>query len=273
MNELTVRYIGIIVQSVAVFAGISTLLGRIYSLTYFDILGIPISDIRLSVADYSVISPDVSIFGVVFSIIVAIPFLFHRQLALPGVSNWGRFWFGSIPLVVGSFLPLYVVLCMSQQSNPNSVLLIVLILVAIALTLFGGAILSFGIAPSPPMNEQAIALLKAATPLLIVMAIGYSVWAAADISSAIASDDARYTLAEAPHATITLDSSESDGILQNCSSGSSTDSLICRFKVILVGDRFVYLKPIDSVPSEEPLYALPIGEIVSIVYASDSNRQ
>ena len=53
MNGPFWGHVGVIVQSFAVFVAISTLLGRIYSLTYFETLGIPTSEISLSVTDYS----------------------------------------------------------------------------------------------------------------------------------------------------------------------------------------------------------------------------
>ena len=88
MSGLDLRLVGIVVQSFAVFVAISTLLGRMYSLTYLEVLGIPTSDIRLSVPEYSVVSPEVSIYGVGSSIIVAILFWSDWLQSLETIPRW-----------------------------------------------------------------------------------------------------------------------------------------------------------------------------------------
>ena len=50
----------------------------------------------------------------------------------------------------------------------------------------------------------------------------------------------------------------------------SEDSPSGDFKVVLIGDKFVYLRLLaDSEPSSGKLYALPIEDIVSIAYSTD----
>ena len=55
MNDVSERLGVFVAQDVVVFIGISILLGRIYFQTYFNILGIPSSSVRLNIVDYSII--------------------------------------------------------------------------------------------------------------------------------------------------------------------------------------------------------------------------
>ena len=90
VNAPSWGHVGIIVQSFAVFVAISTLLGRIYSLTHFEALGIPVSEIPLNVTDYAVVSPEVTIFGVGFSIMMVILFWYDGVQELSKVPRWAR---------------------------------------------------------------------------------------------------------------------------------------------------------------------------------------
>ena len=72
MRDDNAGYFGIMAQSFAVFVAISILLGRVYHLTYLETLGIPSSEVRLNVVDYSVLSPDVTILGVGIAIVSAV---------------------------------------------------------------------------------------------------------------------------------------------------------------------------------------------------------
>ena len=263
---LEIGHLGIVVQSFAVFVAISTLLGRIYSLTYFETLGIPASEIRLSVTDYSVVSPEVTIFGVGFSLIVAIFFWSEGVEALRNVPRWVRILLGSICCFGAILLPIYAVIYSSRQPDLDSVWLTIQMLLALALAWFGGAMLSTGFAPNTPRSDQEIALAKAIMPLMVILFMGFAVWTASQFSSIIGEVDAWSSWAKAPEARIELASSGDHHALRYGPDECGSDSLRCRFGVVLIGDKFVYLRPLGTESPEERLYAVPIGDIASITY-------
>ena len=265
-------HVGIIVQSFAVFVAISTLLGRIYSLTYFRALGIPTSEIRLSVTDYSVVSPEVTIFGVGFSIIVAILLWSDGMEALTIVPRRARFLAGSICLFGAIAIPAYVVLS-SRQPDLDSVWLTILMLLVFALGSFGGGFLSSGFFPDAQGTDQEIVLRKAIMPLLVIIVVGFGIWIASEFSSIMGKVDAEITWETAPQARIELASSGPHESLRYDPDECDSDSARCRFRVVLIGDKFVYLRPLDPELSEERLYAVPIEDIATINYLFERNAQ
>ena len=273
MNGPFWGHVGIIVQSFAVFVAISTLLGRIYSLTYFKTLGIPPSEISLSVTDYSVISPEVTIFGVGFSIIVAILLWSDGLEALAIVPRWARILLGSVCWFGAIFIPIYAVIYLSRQPDLDSVWLTIQMLSALALASFGGAFLSSGFASNAPKNNQEIALRKAVMPLLVILFVGFGVWIASEFSSIMGEVDARITRTTAPQARIALASSSTNDALRYGSAECISNSPSCRFRVVLIGEKFVYLRPLDAESSEVHLYAVPTGDIASINYLFERNTQ
>ena len=270
---LDIRHVGTVVQSFAVFVAISTLLGRIYSLTYFETLGIPASEIRLSVTEYSVVSPEVTIFGVGFSIVIAI-FLWSDGVgALEIFPRWARFLIGSGCCLVAVFIPIYAVIYSSMQPDLDSVWLTIQMLLALALVSFGGAIIGSGVSPDAQRSDQEIALGRAVMPLMVILVVGFAIWTASEFSSIMGEVNARITWAKAPQARIELASSDAHETLRYGPDECDTDSLRCHFRVILIGDKFVYLRPVNAGSPEERLYALPIGDIAGITYVFEGTGQ
>ncbi len=271
MNAPSWGHVGIIVQSFAVFVAISTLLGRIYSLTHFETLGIPVSEIPLNVTDYAVVSPEVTIFGVGYSIILAIFFWFVANETLRHVPRWARILIG-IGLLLGAVLiPMYAVIRESRQPELDSVWLTIQMLLSVALASFGGAILGSVFASDAPTSFREIALSKVVMPLLIIVAVGFGVWVASEFSSIMGELDARITVATAPQASIELASSREHEALPYGQAECGANSRGCRFGVILIGDTFVYLRPLEPESSEDRLYAVPIGDIARINYLFEKN--
>ena len=271
MNAPSWGHVGIVVQSFAVFVAISTLLGRIYSLTYFETLGIPVSEIRLNVTDYAVVSPEVTIFGVGFSIIMAIFLWYGGPEALKVVPRWVRILLGLVCCMAAIFIPTYAVIYQSRQPDLDSVWLTIQMLLGFALASFGGAFLSSGFASDAPRNDQGIALTRAAMPLMVILVVGFGVWVASEFSSIMGEVDARIAVATAPQASIELASANEHEALRYGSDNCGLNSSNCRFGVILIGDNFVYLRPLDPISSEDRLYAVPIGDIASINYLFEKN--
>ena len=273
IEGLGIRHIGIVVQSFAIFVAISTLLGRIYSLTFYEVLGIPTSEISLNVTDYAVVSPEVTIFGVGFSLTIAVLLWYDGAEGLSIVPRWVRILLGSVCLLGAIFIPAYAVIYLSRQPDLDSVWLTIQMLSALALASFGGAILSSGFTSNAPSSDQEIALRKAVLPLLIVLVVGFGVWTASEFSSIMGEVDARITEATAPQASIELASSNEHEALRYDQNECDGESLRCRFRVILIGDKFVYLRPLNPESPQERLYAIPIGDVGSITYLFEGNVQ
>lgn len=264
-------HIGIIVQSFAVFVAISTLLGRIYSLTYFETLGIPVSEISLNVTDYAVVSPDVTIFGVGFSVITAILLWSGGSEALKAFPRRARVLLGLVCCLGAILIPTYAVIYLSRQPDLDSVWLTIQMLLAFALASFGGSILSSAFSSDAPRKNHEIALSKAFMPLLIILVLGIGVWTASEFSSIMGEVDARITAATAPQASIELASSNEHDALPYGQVECGSSSLGCLFRVVLISDTFVYLRPLDPESPEDRLYAVPIGDIASINYIFEGN--
>ena len=70
MTSSAVRLATIITQSLAIAVAFTVLLGRIFVLSFYEDLGIPVSEAKLSAIDYSIFSPSVAVLGVGFAIII-----------------------------------------------------------------------------------------------------------------------------------------------------------------------------------------------------------
>lgn len=266
-------HVGIIVQSFAVFVALSTLLGRIYSQRYFETLGIPSSEIRLNVTDYAVVSPEVTVFGVGVATILAALLLSATSSALDAVPRWGVFSLGSGLFVLGVILAAYTIGSSSLQPGFNSVTFLIEMLLSLALMTFGAAVLGSLLASFAPETALNSPVWKAVLPLIVLLYIGYSIGASSRFASDVGAVEAYNTLAAAPQAEVQLASSSSDHAVQFDSNECNGDSLRCRFRVILIGDKFVYLRPLDPESPQERLYAIPIADVGSITYLFEGNIQ
>jgi len=250
------------VQGFAVFVAISVLLGRIYLLSYFEGLGIPHSEIRLSVTDYSVASPVVTVFGVGFSLILAILVWSDGLGEIEVLSRLARILLGSALWIAAILTPFLLLPIL--QPDINSVWLAILMLFAFALGSFGGAAIGSGIFGDGRPSHQHPALRKAFMPVLVTMVAILGIVIAAEFAELMGKLESDATWANAPQARIALNTN-SDTVLHIGPDGCGPDSLRCHFRVIEIGDKFVYLRPISD-PDQERLFAVPIGDIASINY-------
>ena len=76
MNGLNALFGIFVAQSVVVFAGISTILGRVYFQSYFEALDIPESAVGVRLAEYSIIEPQITLMGIGMAILAPLFFLF-----------------------------------------------------------------------------------------------------------------------------------------------------------------------------------------------------
>ncbi|MYC32543.1 MAG: hypothetical protein F4X64_05135 [Chloroflexi bacterium] len=270
MSDINLRYLGILVQSFAIFVAISILLGRVYSLAYFDALEIPASEIRLALAEYSVASPEVTIYGIGFSAIVAVCFLFPWSSVLTASPWWLRIALGASLFLLGLSPWIYLINYSVSPSDLNTKFISLLMLLNAALTLFGVAIVNSGFLAMVPQAEAAKALRNAITPLIVALYLGSSLWLMTEWASTMGKVDAALTLAGAPSARIELSASSVNGRQGQGSDDYGASFPSHDFKVVMISDKFVYLRrSADSEPSKEHLYALPIEDVASILYISD----
>ena len=270
MSDLNLRYLGVMVQSFAIFVAVSILLGRVYSLAYFEALGIPTSEIRLGLTEYSVASPEVTIFGIGYSALVAVFFLFPWSSVLASSPWWMRIVLGAVLFFLGQGPWIYLINYSANPSNLDTTFFLLLMLSNVTLTLFGVAIFNAGILAMTTQVEAVRALRNAIAPLIVALYIGASLWLMTEFSSTIGRLDAALTVAEAPTASVELSASSLNPGKRHDSDKYGVDSLGQDFKVVMISDKFVYLRPIpDSEPYREHLYALPIRDVASIDYLSD----
>lgn len=268
MNGISVSHIAAIVQGFVVFVAIATLMGRAYFITYMETLGIPNSEMRLHPSDYAAVSPDVAIYAVGLSTIAA-------------VYLWSNSWQGialnppSARLVIGAGLGLcalalilYIIEFAWRFDNLNPGIYALVTLSPTAVLLTGGILLRMGL-----LTFSRVALRIAIMPVLGIILLCTVMWMSILFSSHYGEFDALRTVLVAPVAKIELDSS-AERYEPQCSLGEYDQDYRHRyFKVILIGDRFVYLRPIQPKSPEEHLCALPIAAVRSILYISFPDDQ
>ena len=250
---------------------LSVLLGRVYFQSYLQTLGIPISDVNIHILDYSIIAPRVTIMGV--GIAVGVPSVFLALMFSPSTRsrNWRMVLTGLVAAVLiwGGlrFFPIPP----ESQAFGSGVRAIAEALL-ITLMLGSSAIVGKGLGrvesttDSSDSDEAAASLtyqsiLRALLPLLVVFIILIQTLVYASESGTV---DANATKSEAPEARINFRESASQRISGVCSNQSDE----CAFRVILIGDDFIYLIPAASnaSPDLHALYAFPISDIQHIAY-------
>lgn len=245
---------------------ISALMGRVYSLAYHETLGIPNSDISMTVLDYAVVSPEVTVFGVAFSLVVAAFLWSDWQGALEQFSRVPKIVVGLL-IIVLSICPLVLAFAISaQQAKISLIYLTVMTLITIILGFSGGVTLSSGLFPDSIRSDKWFELSKVINLLLVIVIVAVGVWITSQYSMLIGEVDARINWATAPQARIVLASTSTDEVLPFVSEECDTVSLGCYFRVVLTSDRFTYLRSLEPELSEVSLYAIPTRDISSITY-------
>ena len=274
MREFDSGRLGLIIQGLVVFFAFSTLTGRVYFLKYYDSLGVPTWDIRASAIDYSVISPDVTIFSIGYAIaLVAFP-LFAR---LDHSSNrrWRRFWTG-LGLFGLSFG--FSILLVSIEDVPELRFgrLGLLKLLTTMMGVAGGMYLASAGLVDPTEEHggarRAQNLLRGigmrrdafiALGLFLIAAV--LVWVSVDNAYRVAERDADLTLQNAPQGIVEFDDLSRLDCGKEVPVGPPS---LCTFHVVLIGDKFVYLRPpdLETAQGSPRLYAIPAGDIAKIIY-------
>ena len=275
MKNSNVELATIIFQSFAIFLAISVLLGRVYFLTYYEKLGVPTSEVRLNVIEYAVISPDVTILGVGIAIITALIFWWSKANSTPAWRK-DRIIIGCGLLLIG-FVPELLEISVlstreSQSYFPGFYALRKLLTLSILMT--AGAILASG---SPSLRGDSTdtvrtrSSLRLFVPLLITLVAVWVLMLASSNAISIGESDAERTLQQSPEAIVEFESSEIVFSLCQNSNGHKEDYTTCAFRVVFIGNHYVYLKPSESMKTDVKLYAFPINDIKGITYVLNLN--
>ena len=259
-----------VAQSVVVFAGISTILGRVYFQSYYDALGIPQSALTLSMAEYSIIEPQITLLGIGVAIYAPLFFLFLTFFQRARPFDNSRHFIGSVLMTAPLLLMVGI--------PPSGATFLVLYAAVIAIPLGGSMVASgtrfekFGHngADSDEKESGAVSsnLIRGTATgflLLVVFTMGFLV--TKNYSSAFAEIKAELTLGKAPSAILEF-SPDAQWFIRGVRECSEVDPKECAFRVVLFADRFVYLSPVSHDPQSPTsgLYAVPLDDVKYIRY-------
>ena len=274
------RYIGIALQSFAIFAAFLTLLGRIYFLSYYEALGIPISDVRINAIEYSIISPDVSVFAVGISVSISIHFWLRSWLNIFIASIQYRFIWGIICILAG-WLVLSVAILYRQFFEFSFMaegLNGLVVTFGFVLSFFGGYMM--GREPRTPIEReqadisngksrykhevQRVLVFVLISAMLIIYIVLYSMF----YSSSSGAWDASNKIIASPKVEVEFNSSKAERIYQDALNNCNDNNGNCHIRLIHISDKFVYLSVArESRESEHyQLYSFLIDEISHIHY-------
>ena len=276
---MTKSHISIIIgiaQIVAVFATVSTLLGRMYFISYLDAVGVPKTAINLNISDYAVLSPDVTLLAAGSAIIATV--LWRRSHFIRLWSKWNKhsslighaIAIGGI--VVLAFSMAMVALTGSYQRYPGNIGLVLLI--AFTIMIFGAIVIGSSspekVKKMPSISNSFLSkyvtrqVISTAGFVLCVLAVGLPL---IYFPATIARIDAGYTLSNAPTATIEFADTGSIS-LPNGGDKCGLSPANCKFRVVIVGDEFLYARLVNSESASEKqmVYAIPKADIKSIAY-------
>ena len=277
MNGIAFSPVGLLAQGFTILVAVSVLLGRIYFLNYFEILGIPTSDVQMGVVDYSVISPEVTILGFGIASLYMGSFWFILNSTLFQSSrhwNWTRILLGLLLLAIGLAVSQFIARPLTESEDIqafNSGVYALATLIYIAISVVAGAMVVSGMPSRMSEGKDSRELhnaLRMMLPIVIVILGVFITLSAISFTTTVARLDARNTLADAPHARIQFNSSSPEALPWHGSDECLPDYASCDFRVVLTGDRFIYLSRINEDVSEEDrhLYAFPTATVKSITY-------
>ena len=265
------------------FLGFSILLGRIYFLSRIDSLGIPESAIRLNVVDYAIISPEVTLFGILLSILAPLSFLLTRALSAISFYPWRSapiIWpilqillalvflifstiaSNSVPLefsegcgcnvwqfLIPFFLPTFLALGSAFAINGTSQLHLLL----------------NGDDNNSKLDTEAFT--RVVTGVVLILVLTVSLFMSIHLSDLFGEANGRTTLNGAPQAFIEVKSDERDEIL-NSSDNCLKVGERCIFRIILIGDDFIYVRPtpLNSSHFGSTIFSVPKSDILQITY-------
>ena len=267
------RWLGVIIQGFAIFAALATFEGRLYFISYYQTLRIPLSDVTINLIDYATISPNVTILAIgyaTFSIavfftggirskahkgsvwdIVLYAFMFVGGIAIVVLSPFVYDYFSPVSSIMFGFLMVlgFYVNWLSRIFEEPQV--------------------------SQNVNtrrQQLISTLR--KPLIAAFTYSFlTIMIISWFTPLIAQREAEDFIEKAPEAYVYL---KSDKITYSCSARGS--EFLCddeiSAKLIFFGIDFAYLFPIesDTYSSERIVIAIPTEDIKRIVYTDSRDR-
>ena len=236
-----VQLASVIIQSLAIAVAFTVLLGRVYVLSYYENLGIPVSEAKLSAIDYSIFSPAIAILGVGLAVLLGTFPLVARQLTKEVVARKVKLRVG-FGLAALGVIVLLASIAFSQYATPYPVLRGIWIVVSQALGVYGFAMIGSASHSEPTrastdntsatdklmrLSEKRTILRWALVGLGIMLVVSMVSFAVIS-SSNLGRVDAATTLKAAPQARVEFVS-------------GGTFDMPQYLKVVMISDRFIYL--------------------------------
>ena len=268
MNDSIIRYTGLVAASVAIASIFSTLIGRVYFLSYYKTLAVPISEVSVNISDYAVMSLDVTIYGIGIAVAVSLIVTLGRQTPSPDRRRIGML-VGAIAVLIIPLVCLWVASVWLERPPldfPGGFGLLGAIMaflwIVVSPTLFWSGIprnflsLVRGKSKGSRNCHISMPLSPFLYPVAMVLLVLAGSMASADM---MGKTDAQAELEYAPAIEIEFAESASDSATQIELAECSKDFPQCAVKLVWTGERFVY------VSTGEALYAVPHTRIDSII--------
>lgn len=247
-----------------------------YILKYYEVLGIPHSEIDLGAIDYSVASPDVTVFGIGVSALLVFHIWTRNMAVIPSFNRWidnliSVLSWAISAVLLGSFLFLIVRGVPWTSGFPG---------------FFGAWLLSpfvlFFIGSRTYTNftnymntsrklEQVIyrtsTILGTFSRIFLMVVLTVYCFISGPLFGEL---DARMTLESSSEVIVGLKSppDSNPGMKHEQASQCFENPSNYTFRMVLTTQNFVYLQPVDSNSSSDksPLHAIPVGTICRIVF-------
>lgn len=279
-------YVGAILQSLFIFVGLSIYIGKVYFDAYLSTLGIPKSEVNLTVTDYAIVSPTTSLIAILVTLMASIFFL-----TLPSREGQGikvnRIIVGLLLYLPGAAL-VVIATNAARMESAFSVVHFSLAIAAVFLIPFGGALvisgLPHGLIETKQVSEESsrsalhVDVTRLLAGLIVITSAFYVLISISSLTTKDAELDGFRTLKEAPRVHIEVSNSISGQAYRADDCYLEKDT--CAFRVVLIGDHFIYLVAdtpdlasiVDSgdVPAK---YAIPIEEVSNIAYLPEINSK
>lgn len=245
-----IRYVGAAFQGLVVTVAYTAFLGRFYHLKFYETLGIPQSEASLSTFDYSLISPLISVIGFGPVIVIGLAYFLNPR-GLRGMSIDSRKQLMAVSAVASVILIICsaVIIVFQLVDLVFAAFSLVFSAICMLVALWLKGVYVQANEPSkivtPNRSEFNPAMLGILTAVIAAFYVILTIY----VVGIYAEEEARRTVRMAQDARIEF-ISESIEDVENA-------------KVVLINDRFVYLR------DEGKLVSVPTDEIARITY--DSN--
>lgn len=227
--------LGMAVQGVIIFVGVSILFGRVYFLRFYSFLGVPYAEIENSPLDYAIMSPDVAIVSV--GLAIALPAAVAVQAAIIGgrVEPLGRKTWAiiSIGLILASAVSMIgFVFVINSFGSVFVGVRGTLTALPIVFLLGAASIGTFPVRPAQPVSTQVIGYIG------MVAALGLSVFMVLLFPLVAAREDAKEVWTGSESIILNLQSDMApDHLLEVASSAVSTSTPV---RVLAFGKNHTY---------------------------------